>query len=88
MLRLYARDDSGGGRHLCLRLDTEGSAQARQGVEAVEALARAAADVNARHQRQQSLSLADLAEQEQASAAFTQAAADLYRRLLGAVPRS
>lgn len=83
-VRLYARDDSGAGRHLCLRLDAPGSDAARRGVLRVEVLARRAADVITRLQGQASSSLHEMEAQEEASRRFRDEAEALYRRLSGA----
>jgi len=81
-VRLYARDDSGAGRHTCVRLDAARSDAARRGVLKLEVLSRRAADVITRLQGQASQSVADLEAQEAASRVFAEAAEALYRELL------
>jgi len=82
LLRAYLRDDSGRGAHLCLRFDAATSAEARRGVAEVEALSRAAADRITAGQAATRQSAADLAAEQVAGAAFTDAAEQLWRRLL------
>lgn len=81
-VRLYARDDSGAGRHTCARLDAARSDAARRGVLKLEVLSRRAADVISRLQAQAAASLPEMEEQEAASRRFTEAAEALYRELL------
>jgi len=83
-VRLYARDDSGAGRHLCVRLDAARSDAARRGALKLEVLSRRAADVISRLQGQAATSLPEMEEQEAASRRFTEAAEALYRELLRA----
>lgn len=82
LVRVYLRDDSGKGRHTCVRLDVQRSAAAREGVLRIEAAARHAADVITAGQQQARQSVADLQAEEAASQAFTEAAEALYRELL------
>ena len=79
---VYVRDDSGQGRHACVRLDAVASGRARAGVEAVEVAARQAADVISFNQAKPSLSTADMAEEQEASRVYTDTADALYRELL------
>lgn len=82
LVRAYLRDESGAGRHLCLRLDAARSAAARAGVERVEAASRHAADVISAGLRRTVRTPADLQAEHEASAAFTSTAEALYRELL------
>ena len=83
LVRVYLRDDSGAGRHTCVRLDAARSAAARAGVERVEAASRRAADLITAGQRQPALSVADLEAQAAASQALVDESERLYRELLG-----
>lgn len=81
-VRVYLRDDSGKGGHLCMRLDAERSARARAGVEAIEASSRAAADVITEMQVRPQLHIEDMEAQERASRRLVETAEALYRELL------
>jgi hypothetical protein len=81
-VRLYARDDSGAGRHTCLRLDAARSDRARRGALRVEVLSRQAADVITGLQSKTSQSLLELEAQAAASRRLAEAAEALYRELL------
>ena len=81
-VRVYLRDDSGRGAHLCVRLDPSRSAAARAGVARIEASSREAADVITRLQGKPALSLQDMAAQDEASRRFVETAEALYRELL------
>lgn len=82
LVRVYLRDDSGAGRHACVRLDAARSAAARDGVERVEAASRHAADVISAGLRKDARTPADLDAERAASEAFTAEAEALYRGLL------
>jgi hypothetical protein len=82
LVRVYLRDDSGAGGHVCVRLDEQRSAAARRGVERVEEAARRAADVITALQGQSVQSVADLAAQDEASRLLVEEADGLYRELL------
>ena len=82
LVRLYARDDSGGGRHTCVRLDGLASHAARRGVLKLEVLSRRAADLITRLQGQAETALPELEAQDAASRGFAEAAEALYRGLL------
>jgi len=82
LVRLYARDDSGAGRHVCLRLDGPASRTARRGALRIELLSRQAADLISALQGKASLSVADMEAQEAASRRLADAASALYRELL------
>jgi hypothetical protein len=82
LVRLYARDDSGGGRHTCVRLDAARSHAARRGALRVELLSRRAADVITALQRKDSMSLPEMEAQEAASQRLAAAAESLYRELI------
>ena len=82
LVRVYLRDDSGAGRHACLRLDAPRSAAARAGVERIEAASRRAADVITAGQRKPARSIADLEAEEAAGRALTELSEALYRELL------
>ena len=83
-VRLYARDDSGAGRHTCIRLDAAGSDRARRGALKLEVLSRQAADVITALQRKSSMSLLEMEAQEAASQRLARAAEALYRELMQA----
>jgi hypothetical protein len=82
LVRAYLRDDSGAARHLCLRFDAARSGAAREAVERVELASRRAADVISAGLGKDARTLADLAAEEAASRAFTDAAEAMYRELL------
>jgi hypothetical protein len=86
LVAAYVRDDSGAKRHTAFRFDAARSARARQGVEQVEALARAAADLVSA-QQETGASLEQLDQQRAASDAYVAAAEALYRELLALGPR-
>jgi hypothetical protein len=65
-----------------VRLDVRRSAWAREGVVAVEAASRRAADVISAGQRRAVQAPGDLEAEQRASRAFVEAAEALYRRLL------
>lgn len=81
-VRVYLRDDGPAARHTCVRLDVRRSAWAREGVVAVEAASRRAADVISAGQRRAVQAPGDLEAEQRASRAFVEAAEALYRRLL------
>jgi hypothetical protein len=83
LVRVYLRDDSGAGRHLCVRLDAARTAAARAGVARIEAASRRAADLITAGQRAPALSVADLEAQAAASQALVDESERLYRELLG-----
>jgi hypothetical protein len=82
-VRVYLRDDSGRGAHACVRLDPARSAAARAGVARIEASSRRAADLITRLQDKPSLTVAEMAAQEEASRLFVETAEAVYRELLG-----
>ena len=82
LVRVYLRDDSGAGRHVCLRLDAARSAAARAGVERIEAAGRRAADVITAGQQKAARSIADLQAEEDAGRELTEVSDALYRELL------
>lgn len=84
LVRLYARDDSGAGRHTCVRLDGLRSDAARRGALRVEVLSRQAADVITALQRKASMSLPEMEAQEAASRRLADVAEALYRELMRA----
>ena len=84
LVRLYARDDSGAGRHTCLRLDAAASHAARRGALRLEVLSRQAADVITAMQAKTSLSLLEMEAQDAASRRLAEAAEALYRELMRA----
>ena len=88
LVRVYLRDDSGAGRHACLRLDAARSAAARAGVERIEAASRRAADVITAGQRKPSRSIADLQAEEAAGRELTEVSEALYRELLATTRRA
>jgi hypothetical protein len=88
LVRLYARDDSGAGRHVCVRLDAAASDVARRGVIRLEVLSRRAADAITRLQDRPSTSLREMEEQDATSRRFTDAAEALYRQLIRDEPAS
>ena len=81
-VRVYLRDDSGRGAHLCVRLDAVRTAAARAGVARIEASSRRAADLITRLQDKPALTVADMAAQEEASRVFVETAEAVYRELL------
>ena len=83
-VRLYARDDSGAGRHTCVRLDATRSNAGRRGALRLEVLSRQAADVITAMQAKTSLSLLEMEAQEAVSRRLADAAEALYRELLRA----
>ena len=83
LVRVYLRDDSGAGRHACVRLDAARSAVARAGVLRIEAASRRAADLITAGQSRPALSVADLEAQAAASQALLDESERLYRELLG-----
>ena len=84
---LWFRDPSSNARHTAARLDVAGSARAREGVEAVEAAARHAADLVTAARERGASTLDQQREEIAASTAFTSLADDLYRELLTFGPR-
>jgi hypothetical protein len=82
LVRVYLRDDSGAGRHVCQRLEAARSAAARAGVERIEAASRRAADVITAGQAKAARSVADLEAEEAAGRELTETAESLYRELL------
>jgi len=83
LVRVYVRLDVGRREFRCLRLDAPASARAREGVRAIEEASRRAADLVTALQRQGHASVAELGEQEHASAALVRTAETVYRELLG-----
>jgi len=81
-VRLYARDDSGAGRHLCARLDAAASDAARRGVLRLEVLSRRAADTITRLQGQPATSLREMEEQDAVSRRLQEQSEALYRSFL------
>ena len=82
-VRAYVRAETPGKPHLCLRLDGPRSERARVAAEEIEAASRALADLITKHQGQASMSTADMAAEQEASAAFTALADRIYAELLG-----
>lgn len=85
-VRVYVRDVTGEGQHMALRLDPEGSTEAREGVGRVETASRAAADHVTALQTARGGSLDEIRRQDEVCSAFVAEANGLYRDLLGRLP--
>lgn len=86
-LWVFVRDVTEAKRHTVVRHDAADSEAGRAGVRHVELLARRAATVIAESQRRGSSTVQQMSAESAASAAFVEAAEDLYRRLTVLAPR-